>query len=68
VVTEITISNRSTSPLHLIVEPWAREQDVPVGGSTKLTLTGPNKADVEIEVTSARIALYGWTGSVLDDG
>ena len=31
VVTEITISNRAASPLHLIVEPWAREQDVPVG-------------------------------------
>jgi len=68
VVTEITISNGTTMPLHLIMEPWAREQDVAEGGSTKVGLTGPNRADIEIQVTPAGMTLYGWTGSVLDDG
>jgi len=68
VVADVTISNATTSSLHLIVEPWAEEQDVPAGGSTRVSLTGPNRADIEIQVTPSRIALFGWTGSILDDG
>jgi hypothetical protein len=67
VTADITIANVSDSPLHLILEPWANEHDVPAGGRIKLTLAGPEKADIEIEVGAAGMTVWGWVGSTLDD-
>lgn len=67
VTAEISIANVSDSSVQLILEPWARVYDVPSGGRTKITLVGPDKADIEIEVGPAEMTLWGWVGSTLDD-
>jgi hypothetical protein len=67
VTAEITITNATDSSLHLYLEPWANEHDVPAGGRMNMALAGPDKADLEIEVGPAGLVVYGWVGSMLDD-
>jgi hypothetical protein len=67
VTAEISIANVSDSSVQLILEPWARVYDVPSEGRMKVTLVGPDKADIEIEVGPAEMTLWGWVGSTLDD-
>jgi hypothetical protein len=60
------LTNRGSSPILVRIEPWAREVDLPVAGTHEFVLTGPDPADIEVEVAPAEVTVYGWTGSVLD--
>ncbi len=65
-VARLRVANHGPSPTTLRMEPWGREMDLPVGASHALVLTGPEPADIEIEVSPSEIVVYGWAGSVLD--
>jgi hypothetical protein len=60
------LSNSTHSPLHAVIEPWAREYDLPAGGFREFVFSGPDPADLEVRVESTAITIYGWVGSVLD--
>jgi hypothetical protein len=57
-VARLRVANHGPSPTTLRMEPW--------GASHALVLTGPEPADIEIEVSPSEIVVYGWAGSVLD--
>ena len=60
------VTNAGLSALHVRVEPWAEEYDLSAGTTREFIFTGPDPADLEIEVKATEITIYGWTGSVLD--
>jgi hypothetical protein len=64
----VDVINSNDGPLRLIVEPWAREYDLHPGSTTRLAFDGPEPAFIELASHSDRLAIYGWTGSTLDDG
>jgi hypothetical protein len=64
---EITIENSTDAPLHLMLEPWANEHDLLPGGSMRVTLAGPDPAEIGIEVRPDGIMFWGWVRSTLDD-
>jgi len=63
----ITLTNSGETSLNLLVEPWAREYEVPSGGTRQVALSGPGDAEIEIQIRSAGITLFGWVGSELQD-
>ena len=54
--------------MKVIVEPWAREYDIPAGTSAQFDFDGPEPAHIEVESRSDALVIYGWSGSTLDDG
>jgi hypothetical protein len=60
------MTNPSHSRVLVRIEPWAREFDLSPGTSREFVFTGPDPADIEVEVMPTEITIYGWTGSVLD--
>jgi hypothetical protein len=64
----VDVINGNDAPMRLIIEPWAREYDVRPGSTSRFVFVGPAPAHLELESRSDRLAIYGWTGSTLDDG
>jgi hypothetical protein len=61
---------RVTNPGHadvlVRIERWAREYDLPAGATREFVFTGPDPADIEVELMPTEVTIYGWIGSVLD--
>lgn len=64
--TEVLVTNRGRSALLVRVEPWGREYPLPAGGSHGLVFTGPDSAEIEVEIAPTEVTVHGWVGSVLD--
>jgi len=61
------LSNRTRSPVHAVVEPWAEEYDLPAGGIREFVFSGPDPADLDVRLESTGITIYGWVGSALNE-
>jgi hypothetical protein len=62
----LRVTNPSDSPVHVLVEPWAREYDLRASATREFVFSGPDPVDIEVDILSTGITVYGWTGSVLD--
>ena len=62
----LRVTNAGNSAVHVRIEPWAREYDLSAGTSREFAFAASDPADIEVEVLPTEIAIYGWTGSVLD--
>ena len=62
----LRVTNPGQAEVHLRIEPWAREYDLSARATREFIFTGPDPADIEVEVMSREITIYGWTGAVLD--
>ena len=64
--TVLRVTNPSNAKVLVRFEPWVREYDISAGAAREFALTGPDPADIEVEVRPTEITIHGWTGSVLD--
>ena len=57
-----TFRTRASSPLKLIVEPWAWESLLLPGDTAVVTLHGPDPAELEVDEKDSVVIVYGWPG------
>jgi hypothetical protein len=62
----LRVTNPGNAEVLVRIEPWSREYDLSAGATREFVFTGPDPADIEVEVMPTEITIYGWTGSVLD--
>ncbi len=62
----LRVTNPSDARVLIRLEPWAREIDLLPDVTREFVFTGPDPADIEIELMPAEVTIYGWTGSILD--
>jgi hypothetical protein len=62
----VRVANETGTPVLLRIEPWGDEVGLPAAGAHDLHFTGPDVADVEIELRPSEVTIYGWSGSILD--
>ena len=60
------VNNVGKSMILVRIEPWAHEYDLPAGSTHEFVFTGPDPVDIDVDVASTEITVYGWIGSVLD--
>ena len=58
------IRNQDSSPLTVIVEPWAEEILLAPGQEIVVNFEGPPGGEIEVENKPGMKVLHGWPGSV----
>jgi hypothetical protein len=61
----LSVTNSNDDALLLTLEPWAEEVVLSPGQSVKVAFSGPQGGQMELELKSGAVILYGWEGSVL---
>lgn len=66
-VVDIRVVNTDESPVTLVVEPWARELELPNQGTAMIHFEGPDPIQIEVQTEAERLTVYGWVGSTISD-
>ncbi|WP_437742167.1 hypothetical protein WMF39_42380 [Sorangium sp. So ce1504] len=61
----LSVTNSNDDALLLTLEPWAEEVVLSPGQSVQVAFSGPQGGQMELELKSGAVILYGWEGSVL---
>ena len=64
---QVDVINSNKISLKVIVEPWAREYDVPAGTIAHFDFDGPEPAHIDVEARSDALVIYGWVDSTMND-
>jgi hypothetical protein len=64
-VQRLRISNFSSEPVTLCLEPWANEVSMLPEANFELVAEGPEGDYLQVAYEQRRITVYGWSGSVL---
>jgi hypothetical protein len=59
------VRNTGTNPLHVLIEPWAEEVDIPPGATYRFVGRAEHNGDWEVELQASSVTLYGWASSML---
>ena len=62
----VAVTNRRSSAMTIVIEPWAREVSIGPGEST-LAEFERGEPRLLIELEDDRLVLYGWEGSMISD-
>jgi hypothetical protein len=65
---QVDVINSNEVSMKVIVEPWAREYDVPAGTTAQFDFDGPEPIHIEVEASPDTLVIYSWVGSILVDG
>jgi hypothetical protein len=61
----LTLQAPADAALYIWFEPWAEGLAIPAGSAIELRATSPVSGQLELDATSGRTAVYGWSGSTL---
>jgi hypothetical protein len=61
----LLVTNSNDDALLLTLEPWAEEVVLSPGQRVQVAFSGPQGGQMELEVKSGAVILYGWEGSVV---
>ena len=61
------VANKESTPLKLIVEPWADEGIIQPGKKVEITFSASHPVDLEIEIRPGALVLYAWKGAMLSE-
>ena len=61
----LRVTNPTGATVHLRIDPWGRDYELPPGETQEVALEGPTPADIEVAAAPGKVTVYGWVGSQL---